>query len=76
LVVEDMVAIVVQVNGKTRAVIEASLEEASRKDFEAKALELALKEDKVGKWVEGKEIRRVIYVPAKTGVQGLLSIVV
>ena len=66
LVVEETVEIVVQVNGRVRdrLILPA---DASEDD----ARERALASERVRGWVEGKELRRVIYVPGK-----LLNIVV
>ena len=66
LVVEETVQIVVQVNGKVRDRL--SLPPDASEDA---ARERALASERVQGWVEGKELRRVIYVPGK-----LLNIVV
>ena len=66
LVVADTVEIVVQVNGKVRDRITLPAD-AGEDDARARALE----SDRVKGWVEGKELRRVIYVPGK-----LLNLVV
>ena len=66
LVVEDTVEIVVQVNGKVRDRV--TLPAGASEDD---ARERALASERVSNWVEGKEPRRVIYVPGK-----LLNIVV
>ena len=66
LVVEETVEIVVQVNGKVRDRVTLPVD-ASEDDALARALE----SERVESWVEGKEPRRVIYVPGK-----LLNIVV
>ena len=66
LVVEETVEIVVQVNGKVRDRVTLPVD-ASEDD----ALARALASERVANWVEGKEPRRVIYVPGK-----LLNIVV
>ena len=66
LVVEETVEIVVQVNGRVRDRLTLATD-ASEDD----ARERALASDRVRGWVEGKEPRRVIYVPGK-----LLNIVV
>ncbi len=52
--------IVVQVNGKTRSSFEA---EASISEKQAKAQALVLPE--IQKWMEGKDPRKIIYVPGK-----------
>jgi len=57
LIVEDTFELVVQVNGKVRDKIKAAMDIS-----ENEAKELALGSEKVGKWVEGKEIRKVIFV--------------
>lgn len=66
LVKEDTVSLVVQVNGKLRDKI--SLPAGSSKE---KAVELALASVEVKKWVEGKEIKKTVFVPDR-----LLNLVV
>ena len=66
LVVEETVEIVVQVNGKVRDHLTLPVDAG-----EDAALAGALASERVQGWVEGKEPRRVIYVPGK-----LLNIVV
>ena len=66
LVVEETVEIVVQVNGRVRDRLTLAADAS-----EDEARERALASDRVRGWVEGKEPRRVIYVPGK-----LLNIVV
>ena len=64
--VEDELLVVVQVNGKLRGRITVS---AAAGEDEVK--QLALADEKVQSFIEGKEVRKVIYVPGK-----LLNIVV
>ena len=66
LIKEEIVTLVIQVNGKVRDKIEV---EAGISKEEAK--KLALSREKVQKWIEGKEIKKVIFVPGK-----LINIVV
>ncbi len=57
-IVDEMVKIAVQVNGKVRAEIMIS------KDMSEESIkEMALKEKNVTLWTESKQIRRIIYVP-------------
>jgi leucyl-tRNA synthetase len=58
--VEDEKLIVVQVNGKLRAKLTVAAD-ATKEQVEA----LAFAEENVSKFIEGKEIRKVIYVPGK-----------
>lgn len=60
LIKEEIITLVVQVNGKVRDKIEV---EADISAQEAK--ELALSQKKVKNWIEGKEIKKVIFVPGK-----------
>ena len=60
LLVDDTVTIGVQVNGKVRAQITLAPDAD-----ENTAREAALSEDNVKKFVEGKEVRKFIYVPGK-----------
>jgi leucyl-tRNA synthetase len=64
--VTDTVTLVVQVNGKLRDQVEIA-----RDATEAEAKEIALGLEKVTPWIDGKAIRRVIYVPNR-----LINIVV
>ncbi len=60
LIKEEKVTLVIQVNGKVRDKIEI---EHSFSEKEAK--DLALGREKVKRWIEGKEIKKVIFVPGK-----------
>ena len=63
---EDEALIVVQINGKVRAKITVS------SDIEEKELkELVLQDEKVLKWIEGRSVKKFVFVPKK-----LVSIVV
>lgn len=63
---QDTLEIVVQVNGKLRGRINIAA-----KASEAEARSAALADENVSKWVEGKEVRKFVYVPGK-----LINIVV
>jgi leucyl-tRNA synthetase/predicted alpha/beta hydrolase family esterase len=66
LLVEDTITLAVQVNGKLRATLEVAAD-ISEEDVKV----LALGHENVLKWVEGKEVRKVIYVKGR-----LVSVVV
>jgi leucyl-tRNA synthetase len=66
LVIDDEVTIMVQVNGKVRGSFVTSVS-AEQNDLENKAKEL----EEVKKWIEGKNIIKVIFVPKR-----LINIVV
>jgi leucyl-tRNA synthetase len=66
LVKEEIITLVIQVNGKVRDKIEVKANIS-----EEKAKELAISREKIKKWIEGKEIKKVIFVPGK-----LINIVV
>jgi len=57
---EERITLIIQVNGKVRDKVEV---EASISKEEAE--ELAKKSEKVKKWIEGKEIKKVIFVKDK-----------
>ena len=60
LVVDEEVTVVIQVNGKLRSKM------VVQKDLPKEELErLALADSKIQRWIEGKEVRRVIVVPNK-----------
>ncbi len=63
---EEIVILIVQVNGKVRDKIEVEAD-----ILEEKVKELALSREKVLKWLEGKKVKKVIFVPGK-----LINIVV
>ena len=60
LVKEETVTLVIQVNGKVRNKIEVK-----RDLSEKEARELAISRKKVQKWISGKKIKKVIFVPDK-----------
>ncbi len=66
LLLEDMITVVVQVNGKLRGKLEVSRD---IEDHEIK--EMALQEPNVVKYINGKTAKKIVYVPQK-----LVSIVV
>ncbi len=68
LLVEEEVEIPVQINGKLRARIRIQNSESR---IQERVEELALADERVKKWTEGKEIKKVIFVPGK-----LLNLVV
>jgi leucyl-tRNA synthetase len=57
---EDEVKIGVQINGKVRGDITVSVEED-----ESTAIEKAKQNPDISKWIEGKEIKKVIYIKGK-----------
>jgi len=57
---DDLITMAIQVMGKTRSTIDVPVD-ISREDF----LELAKKDDKIAKFLEGKTIVKEIYVPGK-----------
>lgn len=63
---EEEIELVLQINGKVRDRIKTSIEIS-----EKEAQELALKSNQIGRWIEGKKIVKVIFVPGK-----LINIVV
>ena len=60
LVKEEKIQLIIQINGKVRDKIEVNTDIP-----EEKAKELALAQEKVKKWIEGKSIKKVIFVPGK-----------
>ncbi len=66
LIKEEIVTLIIQVNGKVRDKIEVEADVS-----EEKAKKLAISRQKVQNWIEGKEIKKVIFVPGK-----LINIVV
>jgi leucyl-tRNA synthetase len=66
LIKEEKINLIIQINGKVRDQIEVDAEIS-----EQKAKEIALSQEKVIKWIKGKEIKKVIFVKGK-----LLNIVI
>ena len=60
LIKEEKITLIVQVNGKVRDKIETNTD-ISQKEAE----ELVLKSEKIKKWLEGKKIKKVIFVAGK-----------
>jgi len=60
LIEEKVITLIIQVNGKVRDKIEVEADIS-----EEKAKELAFSQKKVKNWIEGKEIKKVIFVPGK-----------
>jgi leucyl-tRNA synthetase len=72
LVEQRVVKLVVQVNGKVRGIVESESVISDQRTAEQKAREC----DGVKKWVEGKEVLKVVFVPDKGNGQVLLNLVV
>ena len=60
LIKEEKTFLVIQINGKVRDKIEVEADIS-----EKKAKELALSQEKIKKWIMGKEIKKVIFIPGK-----------
>jgi len=60
LIKEDFISLVIQVNGRVKGSVEAKADIT-----QAEAEELAISQEKIKNWVEGKEIKKVIFVPGK-----------
>jgi len=56
----DQINIVIQINGKARGLITVG-PEISEKEI----IDLAKKDEKIGKWLEEKEIKKTIFIPGK-----------
>jgi leucyl-tRNA synthetase len=62
LIVEETVTIPVQVNGKLRSTLTVDRLQTTEK---TKIIALAKGDQKVSKWLEGKEIKKEIYIEGK-----------
>ena len=60
LIEEEKIQLIIQINGRVRDKIEAPVDISEE---EAKAL--ALKRENVKRWIKGKEIKKMIFVPKK-----------
>ncbi len=65
LLKEEVVAIVVQVNGKVRSTLRVEQSAVSSQQSEQMVTKMATEDMKVKPWIEGKEIKRVVWVPGK-----------
>jgi len=57
LIEEEMITLIIQINGKVRDQIQVK-----KGILEKEAKELALKSEKIQKWLKGKEIKRIIFI--------------
>ena len=62
LICEETVTIVIQINGKVRAQLKVKRQESRVKEEIEK---LAKEDEKIIKWLDGKKIKKVIFVPGK-----------
>lgn len=62
LILQQQVSVAVQINGKTRAVLDLDADLAKQ---ENKVLEAAKANPKVSKYIKGKQIKKVVFVPGK-----------
>lgn len=62
LIQKEKVTIVVQINGKMRGQLEVGQQLANHKD---ELITLAKKDDQIAKWLEGKEIKKEIFIQGK-----------
>ena len=62
LTTDDTVNVIVQVNGKHRSTLTIDVDQASDENVVSKA---ALSDQNISKWVENKDIKKVIFVPGK-----------
>jgi leucyl-tRNA synthetase len=57
---EEMITLIIQVNGKVRDKVEVEVDIS-----EERAKELAISRERVKKWIKEKEIKKIIFVPGK-----------
>jgi leucyl-tRNA synthetase len=62
LLVEDIVTIAVQVNGKLRDTLQV---QSAKFKVQSEIEDLAMQSENVKKFIDGKEIKKTIYVPGK-----------
>ena len=60
MIIDEKINLVVQVNGKVRDMIEVSVDIS-----ENEAKKIALESENIKKWLEGKEVKKVIFVKGK-----------
>ena len=61
-IASDMVTVVIQVNGKTRGTLDLESGISAR---ESEVTGLAKNDGKISKWLEGKNIKKIVFVPGK-----------
>lgn len=77
LINQTEILFVVQVNGKVRFDVSVSADEVETwVDQKQGLMDLVASQPQVAKWIEGKTIIKVVYVPPKGSNQGLLNYVV
>ncbi len=59
---EDMITIIIQINGKTRETVKVKKQESRIKE---KVEEIARKSERVERYLTGKTVRKIIFVPGK-----------
>lgn len=64
LIIAEQTIVIVQINGKVRGQIEIS-KSANTQLTQSMVEEIAKKDEKVSKWLDGKKIKKTIYVPGK-----------
>jgi leucyl-tRNA synthetase len=57
LIIDDHFELVVQINGKVRDKMQVAMDIS-----ENEAKELALTSEKTGKWIEGRKIKKVVFI--------------
>lgn len=62
LISQQQMSVAVQINGKTRGVLDLDAEAAKQ---EIKVLEAAKADQKISKYIEGEQIEKIIFVPSK-----------
>ncbi len=62
LIKEEIVTIVVQVNGKLRATLKVK---AKRSRVKGEIVKLAKEDERIKKWLKGKKVKDAIFVPGK-----------
>jgi leucyl-tRNA synthetase len=62
LIVNDVVSIIIQVNGKLRGILNL---ESGVSENKEKVIEIAKKDEKTAKWLENTTISKVIYIPGR-----------
>lgn len=70
------VTLVVQVNGKTRSKLKVQSSEFKAEMSQEDILGLVEANPGVNKWLEGKDVKKMIYIPPKNNGSGLINVVV
>ncbi len=75
MICSDIVTVVVQVNGRVRSTLQIRNLNIEAPDGQQEVIKLAMNDEKVARWLEGKKVVKEIWIPPKNGGNGLVNLV-